>query len=276
MPYQQLSNHERYVICYMNMANFSPSVIAQHLGRHRATISRELNRNSHQGPRGEHYLYDVAQHKTDQRRMHANQQYKLEDSALGQYVRQKQQESWAPQQIVGRLWLDHPNDPAMRVTYETIYQWIYRQKQGLWNLYLRRKHPRRRPHRPGREARGQIPSRVGIEHRPLVVDARSRFGDWESDSVEGAKGCGGLAIHVERKSRYLVVGKLSDKRAETFTRVSVRGLGRLPRELRKTLTCDNGKEFAGHEKMGRLLGLNVYFARPYSPWQRGLNENTNG
>lgn len=276
MPYQQLSNNERYIICYMNRANFSPAAIGQHLGRHRATISRELKRNRHQGPRGEHYLYDIAQHQTDRRRLQTNQRYKLEDSALGQYVKQKLREHWAPEQIVGRRLSDHPNDPSMGVSHETIYQWIYRQKQGLWHLYLRRKHPRRRPHRPCREARGQIPGRVGIEHRPPVVDTRSRFGDWESDTVEGAKGGGGLATHVERKSRYLVVGKLLDKRAETFTRVSVRGLGRMPRALRKTLTCDNGKEFAGHEKMGRRLGLDVYFARPYSPWQRGLNENTNG
>ena len=122
----------------------------------------------------------------------------------------------------------------------------------------------------------QIPGRVGIEQRPAVVNARRRFGDWESDTVEGAKGTGVLATHVERKSRYIRLGKLADKKAVTFS-ASTRSLFRgLPRKLRRTLTADNGKEFADFKTIEHQVGLRVYFANPHAPWERGANENTNG
>ncbi|MHB1158140.1 MAG: IS30 family transposase [Phycisphaerales bacterium] len=135
--------------------------------------------------------------------------------------------------------------------------------------------PRRRI--PGnREGRGLIPGRIGIEQRPPVVDFRGRFGDWESDTLEGAKGAGLLVTHVERKSRYLRIAQLADKRAATLTAVSNHLLADLPSGLRRTLTCDNGKEFADFATMQQALKVRVFFADPHAPWQRGTNENTNG
>jgi len=276
MPYQQLSEQERYVICQMTMARFSPADIARRLGRHRATICRELRRNRHHGPYGKHYLYDIAQRQTEQRRRQANEQYKLDHPPLADYVKRKLKKQWAPEQIAQRLLRDYFHTPVMHVSHETIYQWIYRHPQDRWYQYLRRQRPRRRLHRSGRETRGQIPGRVSISQRPTVVEQRRRFGDWESDTVEGAKGRGVLVTHVERKSRYLVVAKLPDKRAATLASRSIRRLGRLPQSLLKTLTCDNGKEFAEHHQIAGKLKTRVYFADPHAPWQRATNENTNG
>ena len=123
---------------------------------------------------------------------------------------------------------------------------------------------------------GVIPGRIGIEERPDIVDGRGRFGDWESDTLEGAKGRGLVVTHVERESRYTRLGKLADKKAVTLSRATRVMMKGLPKKLRHTMTPDNGKEFVDFKTIERELGLAVYFANPHSPWERGLNENTNG
>jgi len=164
------------------------------------------------------------------------------------------------------------------VTHETIYRWVYRRHgQGeRWHEQLRRRRKRRRRRIPGQRRHGQIPGRVGIECRPAVVNLRGRFGDWESDTIEGAKGRGLVVTHVERKSRYTRLGKLANKQAATLSRATNMIMKDLPQKLRKTMTPDNGKEFADFKTIERDLGMTVYFANPHSPWERGLNENTNG
>jgi len=168
----------------------------------------------------------------------------------------------------------------MRITHETIYRWIYHQHQlgEQWHQQLRRRRPRRRPRIAGQRAdrRGRIPGRVGIEHRPAAANDRRRFGDWESDTVEGAKGTGMVLSCVERKSRYTRLGKLRDKTAATLSAVHSVMLRDLPTKLRRSLTADNGKEFADFKTIERMLKLTVYFANPHAPWERGANENTNG
>jgi IS30 family transposase len=121
-----------------------------------------------------------------------------------------------------------------------------------------------------------MPDRVSIDLRPSVVTTRERFGDWEGDTVEGGKGTGHLATHVERKCRYLIAAKLTDKKALTMTAQSIALFRRMPRRFRRTLTLDNGKEFSRFKEIEAKTGLSVYFADPYAAWQRGTNENTNG
>lgn len=289
MPQTQLSNYERYVITHMHSAGFGNAQIARHLGRHRATIGRELRRNRDVFGG---YHYQPAQHLAEQRRSSASKRYKLDapDSNLGRYVRRKLREHWSPQQIAGRLERESRRrdaEPALRITHETIYRFIYRRYQQhgeRWYERLRQRHKRRRPRSVGQRGdsggtsggRGQIPGRVGIEQRPACVDQRRRFGDWESDTVEGAKGTGLIATHVERKSRYTRMGKLPDKKAATFSAVTCELLEDLPPMLRRTSTADNGKEFAGFATIEHTLRMKVYFANPHAPWERGVNENTNG
>src|SRR4030042_5778269 len=121
-----------------------------------------------------------------------------------------------------------------------------------------------------------MPERRMIDKRPRIVNERKRIGDWESDTLEGRKSCGLLATHVERKSRYTVAVKVKDKSAYTVTGATVRVMKKLPPEKVKTMTFDNGKEFAGFKDIELGLGMRSYFARPYHSWERGTNENTNG
>ena len=160
----------------------------------------------------------------------------------------------------------------------TIYHFIERRKSAgdSWHTFLRQGHRRGRKRRGKAGKRGRIAGRVGIEHRPAAVEARSRLGDWESDTLAGSGSKACLATHVERVSRYTVLAKLPDRTARRFNAGSLRAFARhgdLPFE---TLTADNGKEFSRFRVLQRKLGLAVYFARPYHSWERGLNENTNG
>jgi len=279
MPYEQLTTDERYQITYLHMHGHTPAEIARRLGRHRGNIGRELKRNA--DPMGG-YHYQSAQHQADTRRSSASCRYKLDKpgSIPGKAVRDGLKQRWSPEQIAGRLHHDHPDDDTAWVSHETIYRWVYREASNGRQHYqrLRRRHKRRRCRIPGerKAKRGVIPGRVGIEERPEVVQTRDRFGDWESDTVEGAKGRGLVVTHVERKSRYTAMGKLADKKAATLSKATARTMNALPRTLRHTATFDNGKEFADFKTIERELGLTVYFANPHSPWERGTNENTNG
>ena len=116
----------------------------------------------------------------------------------------------------------------------------------------------------------------GLIGAPKLFPCAAVFGDWEADTLEGAKGRGGIASHVERKSRYLVTAKLEDKKAATFAHQTIHAFRRIPRAWRHTMTADNGKEFTQFKWIERAIGLSVFFADPYAPWQRGTNENTNG
>lgn len=277
MPPHQLTTDERCHMAHLTALGWSTDRIAVAMGRHRGTIWRERTRNQ-DGTGG--YHPDTAQKLASERRTRANERYKLDQSKLGSVVCVKLIHGCSPEQITGWLKLRHPDDPAMRVTPETVYRWVYRRHQmgERWTRCLRRRGTRRRARIVGQrlETRGKIPGRVGIEHRPKVVEGRSRFGDWESDTLEGAKGKGLLVTHVERKSRYTVLGILPDKQAATLARVTCKMLGQLPESLRCTMTADNGKEFAQFARMEKRLKVKVYFANPHSPWERGTNENTNG
>ena len=279
MPYDQLTTDERYQITQLHMIGHSNGEIARRLGRHRGTIGRELARNP--DPLAG-YHYASAQPQAQARRSAASRRYMLDDpdGLVGEAVRAGLSQRWSPEQIAGRLRLDHPDDEAAWVSHETIYQWVYRKAETgeLFYQRLRRRHKRRRCRISGdrKGKRGVIPDRVGIEERPEVVNLRERFGDWESDTVEGAKGKGLVATHVERKSRYTLIGKLADKKAATLSRTTCGLMKGLPRKLRRTATFDNGKEFADFKTIERELKLTVYFANPHSPWERGANENTNG
>ncbi len=163
------------------------------------------------------------------------------------------------------------------VSTECIYQWIYRDAFDGGELYtcLSSQHNKRKRQRPAGK-RSHIPGRVCIEERPTVVDRRNRLGDWEGDTVEGCKGGGGLATHVERKSRFLLAEKLMDGCADTFTMATKKCFKSIPETLCKTLTLDNGSENVRHHEIAQSKQMSVYFTHPYSPWERGTNEQTNG
>lgn len=277
MSYVQLTSGERYVIYHLKLYRLSLREIARRLGRHHSTISRELRRNGPRSPRAV-YWHEAAQQQAIERRRVPRHRHKYEHSALVRRVERCLRQQWSPEAIAGRLRLDYPDDLAMHVSPETIYRWVYRDaaQGGSLFLCLCSRHKRRRRQRRYGSGRGLIPGRLSIAERPALVGSRQRFGDWEGDTVEGAQGGGHIASHVERKSRYLLAEKLANKTAKAMATASILTCRRIPQTLRKTLTLDNGKEFARFKDIEKATGLRIYFADPYSAWQRGTNENTNG
>jgi IS30 family transposase len=187
------------------------------------------------------------------------------------------QEGWAPEQIAGRLRrVDHPRGRSKWISLQTIYRHIWADKAtggGLFR-YLRRG-GKRYLKRCGR-TRGQIVGRVSIDERPAIVDERRRMGDWEGDTIVGRQHKGLVATFVERKTGYLVARKMNDKRASSLNDAAKAALQSIPHPLIRTFTFDNGKEFAGFNELEKHFDADVYFAHPYSAWERGTNENTNG
>ena len=277
MSYTHLSQDERYIINHLHLAGRSKTQIGRHLGRSKGTISRELQRNTTGGSGG--YWNHLAHAKAAARRSAPLQPYKLRAGPRLDAVQIGLLSHHSPQQIAGRLKFDYPDDPSMHISFEAIYLWAYRQSDPRWNQLLRKKHRRRSPRkRGGALKQGQIIGRVGIEERPAKVERRTRLGDWESDTLCGAPGSGGLATHVERRSRVLVAAKVEDRTAGHFAGRSLEAFRKtgVPRSGCLTLTADNGKEFAEFGRLEKGLGLKVYFAHPHAPWERGANENTNG
>ena len=278
MSYLHLSSEERYVISHLVLYGLSRREIGRRLQRHHTTVSREIKRNRPTYADDAVYCYDAGQFYADQRKRKAHHYIRQSKPKLVRYVQCKLKQDWSPEEIAGRLIRDYPNSERMRISHETIYQWIYADAINGGDLYthLRRHHKRRRKQRRYGCLRGLIPGRISIRKRPKAVENRKRFGDWEGDTVEGAKGSGAIASHVERKSRYLVAAKLCNKSASTMTTATVKAFRGIPELMRKTLTVDNGKEFAQFKRIEDQTGLSIYFADPYSAWQRGSNENTNG
>ncbi len=128
----------------------------------------------------------------------------------------------------------------------------------------------------GEDGRGKIPNTVSIHERPAGAENRSRFGHWESDTVLGQRKTGCFGMHVERKSCFLIAFKMHDRQDNAFNKATTAAFENVPQALKKSFTVDNGKEFAAHIELARSTGMKVFFYDPYSPWQRGTNENTNG
>ena len=278
MPYNHITENERYVISHLRSAKYSLREIASRLGRHHTSISREIKRNGPTYSPDAVYWYHFTQPVAEKRRHKARSHYRQNHQPLVEYVEDKLRLDWPPEVIAACIRLDYPNDERMRISHETIYSWIYLDASQDGNLHhhLRRRHPRRRRQKRYGFGRRFIPGRVSIDERPAIVATRERFGDWEGDTLEGAKGKGALATHVERKSRYLIATKLEDKKAATMNAQSILSFQKLPRLMRQTLTVDNGKEFSHFKELEAKTSLKVYFADPYAAWQRGTNENTNG
>ncbi len=262
----QLTLSEREQIAQWRSHGLSRAEIGRRLGRHRATIGRELSRNRD----GADYWPSSAQQKADARR--GQRRRKLDDERLNDYVRAGLAQRWSPEQIAGRSARDFPGQRRRQVSHATIYRWIAQdQHRGHWESCLRFGRRRKKP-----ETRGKLPARAEIAGRPAVVDQRSRFGDWEGDTIVGQQRRGGLVTLVERKSGFALIGKVQRLKARHVARCLQRRLTLLPRGLRRTATFDNGKEFADHTRVAKATQIDIYFARPYHAWERGCNESFNG
>ncbi len=265
MRYKQLIEGQRYQIEAYLREGFSYREIGKRLQVSHSTISREVRRNR---IRDNHYLPEVAHAKTVKRR---GQAAKYSVPALTiTFVEFGLSQKWSPEQIagVGKI-IGHS------VSHEWIYGYIQRDKLRGGKLFKQLRHGYRKYRKGSRAKRVIIPNRVGIECRPAIVNKKKRFGDWEADTVLGKNGTGAIVSLVERKSKLYLIRKVPAKTAADVGRAMVGMLWRYRGHVR-TITADNGAEFCAHALVADKLKTDIYFANPYSSWERGLNENFNG
>jgi IS30 family transposase len=238
--------------------------IAETIGKHKSTISREVRRN--RGQRG--YRPKQAQQMSLDRRKKAKPRIQESTWAL---IESKLQEDWSPEQIAD--WLKRNTD--IQVSHERIYQYILADKRTGGRLYKHlRCQKKRRKRYGGYDRRGKLPNRRSIEERPEIVDQRQRIGDWEVDTMIGKGHRQAIVTLTERKSRFSLLRKVKRRKAKLVS-AAVIDLLQPVADLSHTITADNGKEFADHERIAHELEISFFFAHPYAAWERGANENMN-
>jgi len=270
MKYKQLTLKERYHISTLLKRGWRQKEIAESIGVHPSTICREIRRNSDKVTK--EYSYEFA-HSIAENRQQTKVKYTVITSKIKTYIKSKLKEDWSPEQIAGRM----KRDQGFTVSHETIYRYIYYNKSRGGRLYKHLRHKNKKYHHRSNtyQRRGIIIDRVSIDKRPKIVEKKNRIGDFEIDTVIGKHHIGALVTVVDRKSKFTLIKKVSSKRAEEVTKALVEML--LPlKPITKTITSDNGKEFAYHKEVSETLDTSFYFAHPYSSWERGLNEHANG
>ena len=289
--YKQLSLEERTMIHTQQERGIKPAAIAVGLNRSPSTLSRELRRNGwgrppgHRGPgrppMAGGYRADAAQTRAQACTVTARVARRLHPgTALWSHVMGYVKAGYSPEQIAGTLALVHADTPALQVSHETIYTAIYAMPRGVLRTavigWLRFGHAKRRPRARGTDRRGRIPDMVSIHDRPPDVEERLVPGHWEGDLIKGALNRSAVGTLVERTSLFTVLAKMDDASAESALSGFGHVLKRIEAQKRLSLTYDEGREMAAHQRLTDATGVKVYFADPHSPWQRGINENTNG
>lgn len=273
--YVHLTSGERERIMQLRREKRSLGFIANALSRSKSTISLELKRNTHNGS----YEADRAQSKARRRGKCPRRKCKMLIPEIERFVKSGLKKDWSPEQIAGRMKRVCRRSTVCSVSHQSIYRWICNDKKagGKWYTHLRLNN--RKQHRPRgvkRNSDARIAERIMIDKRPKSVDSKRYFGDWEGDTVQGKQGCGRLVTLAERKSLYAVFAPLESKHAAKLNAAVVERMKRSPLLPFRTLTVDNGLEFAGHRELSFALKGAIYFAHPQSSWERGLNENMNG
>ncbi len=263
MTYNQLTQEKRYQIYALLKIEQTKTKIAEVIGVHRSTISREMRRN--RGKKG--YRPKQAQRYALGRRKRAKRRI---DTEVWNLVEDRLSQEWSPEQIAESM-----KKTGQRISHERIYQYVYADKHNGGTLWKHLRCQKKRRKRAGSyDRRGKIRNRISIDERPEEVEQRNRLGDWEGDTIIGANHKGAVLSLVDRKSGYTLLGKLTRRESQQVVGQAEKLLNAVPHVI--TLTLDNGKEFAKHAKIKEQTGVDVYFAHPYSSWERGTNENTNG
>lgn len=279
--YHHLTREERHVLSAYLKDNLSLRAIGLKLSRAAGGLCREIGENSRDGTRRS-YDPDYADLHARFRKWDANRRNPLKSREIMEYVLKGLSKDWSPVQIAKRIQEDHPEDPAYRISHETIYQFVSSDEGKELSLgkhlrYGKYRKPKGKRFSSLRGARQPISNRVSIDERPSIVKRKGRFGDWESDSMIGRLTRGAiLAVQKERKSQYVRLKKVKDKSAAETGRAIFENLELFPTSLRRTMTFDNGPENAEHEKLKASLGLETYFCDPYCSWQKGSVENVIG
>ena len=281
MKYNHLNVREREKIQEMLWNKESVRAIGIELGRSPSSISREINKNI---PLKRSYKPRLAQQRAMKKRKERGRKLRLKSGFVRRYVVYGLKEGLSPEQIAGRLSLEYP---TLSISHEAIYQYIYSQvhRSGYGSMmpgyhdlrvYLKRRHKKRAKKGMRKGHRIWRPKGLSIDERPHEVTTRRTVGHWEGDSVVSRKSKVGLNTLVERKTGLVFITKIHNATARETANAVICRLKVVPHIFRKTLTVDNGTENAGHDIIKRVLSTICYSAHPYSSWERGTNENTNG
>ncbi len=268
MKYKQLTSEQRYAISVLLQKEATQKDIARLLNVSPSTISRELRRNS--GVRG-HYNWETAQANAVYKKRQKLGNHSIKDVVVSMVKEKLISEQWSPKQISG--WMAKK---GIFISHETIYRMIRKDKEDGGDLYKNCRHCLKHRSRPvGGAKRSIIPNRTSIAERPAEADG-TRFGDWEMDTIVGKGNHGAIVTLVERNTGLLLMRKLNGgKRPKELARTVIHLLDPY-KDYVKTITTDNGTEFACHEIISKSIGAKIYFADPYSSWQKGAIENVNG
>jgi IS30 family transposase len=274
--YTQLTLQEREKIFVLRARGKTATEIANVLRRHKATISRELRRN--RAPTYNRYSAHSAHKRSTERNKRRGRKPKLADRALRRHVVKKLlKEQWSPEIIAYRLSSDIP---GAQISHETIYRFVYApnnpKRRELIHALTRQHRKRKRRGYSRKHCKAHIPSRVSIKERSAVVLKRSRFGDWEADTMVSRKSLAAVAVLLERRSRYAKLAKLKRKSAAWMRSAINRRLGRLPGHMRQTITYDNGSENTEHLLVNERLGTESYFCEPFHSYEKGSVEQVVG
>lgn len=277
--HKRLTLKERVQIETLLNENITKAYIAKRLDRSRSTISREVNKwvqNKHDKYDAHLAHWCAKEDYLNKRNLDKISTYSL----LRFFVYKGLLSQWTPEQISGRIKELYPNDPIMSISHEAIYKHIYTRPQASLNKklikLLVRKKTRRRPHKKRRGTGSKIINQVSIDNRPKHIEDRIEIGHWEGDLIIGKNHKSAIGTIVERKARYTIIIKLNSKKADEVAKMFSKKLNQLNNIFKKSMTYDNGIEMARHEKITQNTGMKIFFAHPYSSWERGTNENTNG
>jgi len=281
---RRLSFADREEIALLRAQKLGVREIARQVGRDPGTVSRELRRVPINPSRKQRAVYraSTAQADADAKARRSKGGKLARNLPLRREVQARLKNNHSPEQIAARLREDHPDDPEMWVSHETIYQALYVQGRGglkrELTRHLRTGRAVRRPRRTGEERRARIPNMVNIAERPKEVEDRAVPGDWEGDLILGStESASAIGTLVERATGFTLLLHLPDDHAaDTVAAAMIAKMTDLPKLLRRSVTWDQGSEMARHAKIAEATGLAIYFCDPHSPWQRGTNENTNG
>lgn len=272
---KHLTLEQRYEIYGYLRAGFNKTQIASAIGVHKSTVTRELRRNSYLGTRN--YFPRHAHEQAAQRRRVSGSRFRR---SVPERVYRTARELLCSQQLSPEQIVGHCRRNGIRMcSHETLYKWIWKDKRRGGDLYRHLRHSGRRYRKRGsaNNSRASIRDAVDISLRPAEVDGRGRFGDFEADTIVGKTQRQHILTVVERKTRRVWLRRLAEPSAGEAAKRMTEALRPLSRRrLVKTITSDNGNQFAQHRKIAKDLKAKFFFARPYHPWERGTNENTNG
>ena len=268
---KHITREDRDKISVLQSSGMKQAEIAKEIGRSKSAISKELNKETSVFYRGK-YIASQSHENVQRNWKESHKRKRMDDSEIQEYVIEKIKLGWTPSQIAGRIF----QDISKKVSHETIYMWIYRERPDLTEYLPRKQAGRKKRNYANKSRKVHIPNRTDIDLRPKEADQREIFGHFEADTIVSKKSPAALLVTADRASRKTRIKKLTRKTAEQASNAIIFALKNFNTTNLSTITYDNGSEFCYHEKVNQELGTKSFFCKPYHSWEKGMIENING